>query len=370
MAKSKIGLIGANADRGWASVAHVAAIRAVETLELAAVATRSQASADAAAKAFGVPRAFADAAAMIRDPDIDLVSVVVRTPGHNDLVMAAIAVGKPVFCEWPLGDGLAQAEVMAGAAQAAGVQTAIGLQGRSSPWLLQLDRLVADGYVGRVLSTTLLVSDMFSTGEVDRANAYMLDVRNGANPLTIHGGHLLDALTDVLGEFASVAAVTRTSRPQVTVRETGETIRSTSPDQIAIAGLLADGAVASVHIRAGNPIGEALLWEIQGDRGVLRVRSAVPFVHWLPLAIEGAQGNSPLRPLDPPPSDAFSAGESASPGPHWTLARHYAEFARGVLGGRQTVAGFEQARIRHRLIDEIERSANAIAPSRGAAPAS
>ena len=363
MPKLKVGLIGANADRGWASVAHVAAIRAVEALELTAIATRNQVSADAAARAFGVPRAFADAMAMIRDPDIDLVSVVVRTPGHHDLVMAVITAGKPVFCEWPLGVDLTQGEVMAVAAQAAGVQTAIGLQGRSSPWLLQLKRLVADGYVGRILSTTLLVSDMFSTGEVDQANAYMLDVQNGANPLTIHGGHLLDALTDVLGEFAGVAAVTSTSRPHVTVRETGETIRSTSPDQIAVAGLLKDGAVACVQIRAGKFMDDALLWEIQGDRGVLRVRSAVPFVHWLPLSIEGAQDESPLRPLDPPPSDAFSAGEMASPGPHWTLARHYADFARGVLSGQQTVADFEQARVRHRLIDEIERSARAFATS-------
>ena len=365
MQKLKVGLIGANADRGWARVAHVAAIRAVETLELTAVATRNQASADAAAKALGVPRAFADAGEMIHDPDIDLVSVVVRTPGHSDLVKAAIAAGKPVFCEWPLGANLAQAEAMAGAAKAAGVQTAIGLQGRSSPSLLQLKRLVADGYVGRILSTTLLVSDMFSTGEVDQANAYMLDVRNGANPLTIHGGHVLDALTDVLGEFATVAAVTRTSRPQVTVPETGETVRSTSPDQIAIAGLLADGAVASVQIRAGKPIDEALLWEIQGDLGVLRVRSGVPFVHWLPLSIEGARGGSPLRLLGPPPSDAFSAGETASPGPHWTLARLYADFAQGVLSGQQIVAGFEQARIRHGLIDKIERSARAFATSTG-----
>ena len=65
----RVGLIGVNAGRGWAAAAHIPAIRAVGALELAAVAARSQASADEAATAFGVARAFGDAYAMIRDPD-------------------------------------------------------------------------------------------------------------------------------------------------------------------------------------------------------------------------------------------------------------------------------------------------------------
>ena len=259
---TRVGLIGANAGRSWGGIAHVPAIRAVEALELTAIATRSQTSADVAAAAFGVSRAFGDPLAMIRDPDVDLVSVVVKVLGHLDLVMAAIAAGKAVYCEWPLGVDLAQAEAMADAAEAAGVPTAIGLQGRSSPWLRHLGRLVADGYVGRVLSTTLIASDTFSTGEVAQANAYMLDVRNGTNPLSVHGGHLLDALAGVLGEFADLSAVTTTSRPEVRIRETGETVHSTSPDQIVIAGLLTGAAAVSVHIRAGQPWDQAILWEI------------------------------------------------------------------------------------------------------------
>lgn len=361
MPQIRVGLIGANAGHGWAGIAHIPAIRAVETLKLTAVATRSQASADAAAEAFGVERAFGDAYAMILDPDVDLVSVVVKVPGHYDLVMAAIAAGKAVYCEWPLGVEVAQAEAMANAARAAGVRTAIGLQGRSSPWLLHLKRLVADHYVGQVLSTTLLASDMFSTGDVALANAYMLDVSNGTNPLTVHGGHLLDGLANILGEFAGLAAVMTTSRPEVTVRETGERVRSTSPDQIVVAGLLASGAAASVHIRAGRPLDQALLWEIQGDRGFLRLRTADSFIHWRRLRIEGSQGDTPLETLDPPPVDSFTAAQGDADGPSWTLARHYASFAESILSDRQTVAGFDEAVNRHRLIERIRMSAGPIA---------
>ena len=361
MTRIRVGLIGANAKRGWAGAAHVPAIRAVETLELIAIAARDQASADAAAEAFGTAHAFDDPYAMIRDPRVDLVSVVVRVPEHHDLVMAAIAASKAVYCEWPLGIDVAQAEAMTDAARAADVQTAIGLQGRSSPWLRHLKNVVANGYVGRVLSTTLLASDMFSTGGVDQANAYMLDPGNGANPLTIHGGHLLDALTDVLGEFADLSAVTTTSRPEVTIRETDEVVLSTSPDQIVVGGLLASGAVASIHVRAGHPSDRALLWEIQGDRGFLRVSSPAVYLHWRPLLIEGAQGDGPLQPLGPPPDDAFARLERASGGPSWTLARHYAAFADGLLGGERTVAGFEEAVTRHRLVERIRKSGEAFA---------
>ena len=36
-------------------------------------------------------------------PDIDLVTVATRVPDHRELVLAALAAGKHVYCEWPLG---------------------------------------------------------------------------------------------------------------------------------------------------------------------------------------------------------------------------------------------------------------------------
>ncbi len=105
--------IGVSADSGWAGDGHVPAVQGLAGLELAAVPASNQEKADAAAKAFAVMAAFANSAELIHDRDIDLVVVCVRVPDHRELVMAAIAAGKHVYCESPLGKSMAESEEMA-----------------------------------------------------------------------------------------------------------------------------------------------------------------------------------------------------------------------------------------------------------------
>jgi predicted dehydrogenase len=64
--------------QGWARDAHIPAVQALAGLELAAVASKGQTSADAARTAFGVDRAYGDAADLIADPRIDIVTVAYR----------------------------------------------------------------------------------------------------------------------------------------------------------------------------------------------------------------------------------------------------------------------------------------------------
>src|SRR6516164_6889129 len=111
----RVGIVGANAQRAWAHDAHVPALAALPGFQLAAVSARTQELAEAARAAFGAGRAFGDSLALVRDPDIDLVAVTVKVPEHRAVVLAALAAGKHVYCEWPLGRDLAEAEEMAAA---------------------------------------------------------------------------------------------------------------------------------------------------------------------------------------------------------------------------------------------------------------
>jgi predicted dehydrogenase len=75
MAKSlRVGIIGVSVDRGWARESHVPAVQKLAGLELTAVTTSHQATASAAAKAFGVRAAYGDAADLFRDPVCDDIS--------------------------------------------------------------------------------------------------------------------------------------------------------------------------------------------------------------------------------------------------------------------------------------------------------
>src|SRR5919204_1973920 len=152
-----VGIVGVEPGRSWAARGHIPALRALsDTFEIIGVANTSKASAEAAAAATGLPRAFANVAELVAAPEVDIVTVAVRVPPHLEIVKAAIGAGKHVYCEWPLGNGLAEAEEMAALARAQGVLGVVGTQARVAPEIEYLRNLIAGGFVGEVLSTTLV----------------------------------------------------------------------------------------------------------------------------------------------------------------------------------------------------------------------
>src|SRR3989442_8712870 len=243
-----VGIIGVSPIRGWASTAHIPALRVLPNYEIRALSAHNAESARAIGEAFGVSAVFSDHEELVIQPDIDVVVVTVKVPHHRQLVSAALAAGKAVYCEWPLGRDLDDARAMAALAAEQGVRTVVGLQARQAPAIEFVQLLLNDGYVGEVLSTTM-VGLSIPGDVVGRPNAYMLDKTNGANLLTIPVGHSLDILSYVLGEFAELSAVSDVRRPLITIEETGEQIVKTAADQIAVIGTLRSGATASVHIR-------------------------------------------------------------------------------------------------------------------------
>src|SRR5215831_14533391 len=230
----KVGIVGLKPGRGWAVRAHIPALRALsETFEIVGVANASRVSAEEAAAAIGLPRAFADVAELIAAPEVDIVTITVKVPHHLEIVKAAIAAGKHVYCEWPLGNGLAEAEALATLARAKGVLGVVGTQACVAPEIEYMRQLIADGFVGEVLSTTLVAYGRGWGGSIaeKKVSAYLLDRANGATMLTIPVGHTLAALRSVLGEVAEVSAVLATRRTSALAVDTGETLSVSAPDQ-------------------------------------------------------------------------------------------------------------------------------------------
>jgi predicted dehydrogenase len=352
-----VGIIGVNPVRGWASVAHIPALKALPNYEIRALSAHSDESARAAGQVFGVSAVFSDHAKMVTQPDVDVVAVTVKAPHHRELVSAALAAGKEVYCEWPLGRDL-DARAMAALAVKQGVRTVVGLQARQAPAIEFVKQLLRDGYVGEVLSTTM-VGLSIPGDVVGKPNAYMLDKANGANLLTIPFGHSLDILSHVLGEFADLSAVSDIRRPLITIEETGERIVKTAPDQVAVIGTLTSGATAAIHIREAVAGGTGFLWEINGTDGTLRITADAALPEIFPLTVAGAQGRNEPAELAVPAAltQKWPTLTSLAGTPAFNVARAYAAFAADIDNGTHTVPDFADAVRRHEVIAAIEMSA-------------
>jgi predicted dehydrogenase len=356
--KLGVGIIGVSPIRGWATTAHIPALRALPNYEIRALSASSAESARVAGEAFGVRAVFADHEQLVTQPDVDVVAVTVKVPHHRELVSAALAAGKAVYCEWPLGRDIDEAQAMATLAAEQRVRTVVGLQARQAPAIEFVQELLHDGYVGEVLSTTM-VGLSIPGNAVVKANAYMLDDRNGANLLTIAVGHSLDTLNHVLGEFGDLSAVSDLRRPLIKIEETGEEVVKTAADQIAVIGTLTSGATVSVHVREAVAGGTGFLWEVNGTDGTLRITADAPFPGIFPVTVAGAHGQSEPAGLVVPAalSQKWPALSSLQGVPAFNVGRTYAAFAADIDNGKHTVPDFADAVRRHEVIAAIERSA-------------
>ena len=203
------------------------------------------------------------------------------------------------MCEWPLGVDAGQTADLAARAAGAGLGTLIGLQARMAPSIRYARNLVAQGYVGEVLATTLVGSGIAWTSVTDSAHAYMFEAAGNATLLSVPTMHALDALQFVLGDLADIRATSAVRRPAVTLADSLETITATAPDHLAIAATLKSGAVASVFYRGGTSRGDNFRWEINGTEGDLVLTSPVGNLQVLAPRLEGGRGEdrttAPLR---------------------------------------------------------------------------
>ena len=354
----RIGLIGANIHQGWSPRAHLPALAAHPQFDLAAVCTTRQESADEAMEAFNAGSAWDDYNRMLADTDIEATTISLRVPRHYGPTMASLRAGRHTFTEWPLGRTTAEAVEMADVARQQGVRTAVGLQARANPAIAHLRDLVADGYVGRVMTCHVrLMREGVLTR--DSGRTWQRDDELGAHTLTIACGHTIDALCSVVGEFADVAAVVSTQAATWHETDTGQDLPVTSPDNVLVAGNLQGGGVASVQIGSTAWAGSGYRMEIYGEDGTLVAVSA-DSPQLQQVRIRGARGGSnDLQDLTPA-AELHHAPEIPG-GAAYNVGQLYSRFAasiRETASGEASVPDFDHAVGLHRLIDAIRQSSD------------
>jgi predicted dehydrogenase len=176
---------------------------------------------------------------------------------------------------------------------------------------------------------------------------------NGANTLTIAGGHAIDAMCAILGEIAEVSARVSTRIPEWKTME-GKAVPVDAPDSINVIGRMTSGAEVTISVAAvpSNPSGNRL--EIYGREGALVLRADGSF-NIGPSQVLAGKGKEALAALSIPAKYRV-APETTPAGQPYNVAQAYARAAGALRGAGPFEVDFDLAVQRHRLIDAIERA--------------
>ncbi len=140
-----MGIVGA----GFVGPHHVDAVRRLGFVDVLAVAGSSEASAQAKAKALGVPKAYSSYEALLDDPAIQVVHNATPNYLHYPVNAAAIAKGKHIVSDKPLAMTAAEAKKLLDQATKAGIVHAVTFNYRGNPLVQQARHAIARGDIGK-----------------------------------------------------------------------------------------------------------------------------------------------------------------------------------------------------------------------------
>ena len=177
---------------------------------------------------------------------------------------------------------------------------------------------------------------------------------NGANTLTIAGGHAIDALCAVLGEFAEVSARVSTRIPEWHTLD-GKPVPVDAPDSINVVGRTGGRRRGDRSTWPPFPrIPAATESEIYGREGALVIQ-ADGSLNIGPSQLHAGKGKEPMVSM-PVPSSTSSLRRARRAACRYNVAQAYARMADARRAGRSFDVDFNLAVQRHKLIDAIERS--------------
>ncbi|SLN44247.1 Gfo/Idh/MocA family protein [Pseudooctadecabacter jejudonensis] len=266
MADIGIGIVGG----GYMGKAHAAAYAAVATLfetdlrpRLEVVCATSDASAERYRAAYGFARGTSDWRDLVEDPKVEAVIIAAPQSTHRDIALAAFAAGKPVFCEKPLGESVADSQAMVDAATASGQINMVGFNYIRTPASQFARQLITEGRIGEVtyfrgehtedfLADASLKGDWRTQGA---GNGCMGDL----------APHMINGARALIGPITSLCAQVET------VHATRGGVAVTNDDQAQFMCRFENGAQGHLffsRVATGRKMGYA--YEIHGTKGQIR----------------------------------------------------------------------------------------------------
>lgn len=357
MSVLRLGMIGA----GYMGRAHTIAYQAVGTLFEPAITpvlemictTTAEGAADYARR-WGWNRATADWRALVNDPSVDAVLIATPPRSHHDIALAALALGKPVFCEKPLGCSAAESRAMVEAAEASGVVNMVGFNYIRTPASQLAQQIIASGELGEILQISAEhVEDYLHPADSPASWRTREATATRAGALGDVAAHIINACLRLVGPIESLVADTQIVRPQRPGPHGMERVENDDQGQMLLR--FANGAGGSLvfsRVAAGRKMGYT--YRVTGSRGALAFDQENQNELWLYDAVRPRERQGFQRLLMGPGHPdylAFNMGPGHGTGYNEQIAIEARDFLQAVHEGQARWPSFRDGYEVDRVIE-------------------
>ncbi|MDA1257703.1 MAG: Gfo/Idh/MocA family oxidoreductase [Chloroflexi bacterium] len=299
----RIGVLGV----GFGSAVHIPGFRS-EGWDVAALYSRNEERARAAAEADGVPDFHTNAHELIERDDLDAIAIATPPAPHHEFALAALRSGKHVLCEKPFALSAAQAEEMRDVAAETGRTAMVAHEFRHTPQRAQIKELLDAGYIGdfQMCTMELFLGRGGSGGRGGRGvggppppMTWASRRSDGGGFLGALGSHFIDGLRYWFGDVETVTGHLETFQPNRTDSDSGALVQSETDDSFTFTLTFKNGGMATMACSSAVTPARGARIAVMGSAGTLYAEQGGPN----PAedgAISGSQGGAPLAGIETP----------------------------------------------------------------------
>ncbi len=349
-----IGIVGG----GYMGKAHSVAMAAVGAVfdvalrpSLEMICTTTAAGAAEKARAFGFASSTADWRVLVDDPKVEAVVIASPQQTHRDIALAALSRGKHVFCEKPLGEGLADSRIMVEAAAKGSCINMTGFNYIRTPASQLARDIVSSGEIGEMTYFRGEHTEDFFADPASPAS-WRTEGRPNGNMGDL-SPHIINAALAIAGPIASLVAEIETvhkTRPSP-----DGPVAVTNDDQAQITCRFESGVLGSLYVSrvaTGRKMG--YVYEIFGTKGAIRFDQEDQNALWLYKgdAKPGREGftkilTGPLHPDYAP----FCQGPGHGTGYQDQIIIEARDFLRAIASGRSAWPTFRDGMLVNQVIE-------------------
>jgi predicted dehydrogenase len=351
----RVGIISA----AWGGFAHLPAWRAVSGVEVTAICTSRQETAEAAAERLGIDRPFWDAGAMCADPDIDIVDCGTRPSVRKAMVLAALANNKHVYNASPHAPDWTGAKEIDAAWKAS---ESIGLVDAFAQWIpahAQMKQMIDDGYLGTPFGGTCHFNiSLFNAPSKQFPYNWFAQSGQGVSAVRNNGSHALYMLLHLFGPVAELVADDSQILKEWLFAD-GDKIIPETTDFANVMVRFENGMTMQLQISWSMALHDGWLLDVFGSKGRL-VASSPTFPTARDCVLHGGQlgGSVEAIAID----DRFksipgvSLGWNDEPQPSVPMAFSMNAMVQAIQGGTKAAPDFAQALEVERIQEAIRLS--------------